>query len=177
MKRVIMPVTAAIIVVSIALYGDDDEKKRLYVPQMSKASKLYQTECGSCHMAYQPEFLPKRSWKKMIYTLDDHFKTDATLDKKESQQILAYLLKNANDSKPVFGDIGKMGKRIDSKTIPLRISEMPYFKKEHRKIPKRIIMQKEVRSIANCTACHTKADRGDYSERSLFVPNYGRWDD
>ena len=177
MKTIITTITETLLVGSITLYGDDDRKKQPYTSEASKDFQLYKTECGACHMAYQPEFLPKRSWEKMMRTLADHFETDATLDKEESEQILAYLLRNAADSKPVYGDIGKMGKRIEPKTIPLRISETPYFKKEHREISKRLITQKEVKSIANCTACHTKAESGDYSERNIFIPNYGKWDD
>jgi mono/diheme cytochrome c family protein len=177
MKKVITAITATLLIGSVTLYGGNDRKKQPYASDASQASQLYKTECGACHMAYQPEFLPQRSWKKMMRNLADHFKTDATLDKEESGQILAYLLRNAADSKPVYGDVGKIGKRIDPKTTPLRISETPYFKKEHRKIPKRLIKQKKVRSIANCTACHTKAESGDYSERNIFIPNYGKWDD
>ena len=177
MKTTIKAITITLIMGSVSIYADNDRKKQPYTSEVSKASQLYKTECGACHMAYQPEFLPKRSWKKMMQTLEDHFETDATLDKEEHKQILAYLLRNAADSKPVYGDMGKMGRRIDPNSTPLRISGTPYFKKEHREIPKRLISQKEVRSIANCTACHTKAENGDYSERNLFIPNYGKWDD
>jgi len=175
MKRVITLTTATLIIGFLTLNADDDTKK--YISTLSKAPKIYKQECGACHMAYQPEFLPKRSWKKMMQTLEDHFKVDASLDKNDTKQILNYLVKNTNDSKRVYGDIGKIGRSIKPNQTPLRISEAPYFKKEHRKIPKRLIVQKEVKSIANCTACHTKAEKGDYSERSIFIPNYGKWDD
>lgn len=169
---------AAMLLAGTTLYADDDryEKKR-YHTEKSKASELYIQECASCHMAYQPEFLPKRSWEKTMRTLADHFGTDATLDKEDYATISAYLLRNAADAKRVGGDIGKMGRKIPDDQTPLRISETPYFKKEHRKIPKRLVRQKEVKSFANCTACHQKAEQGDYSERSLVIPNYGRWDD
>jgi hypothetical protein len=26
-------------------------------------------------------------------------------------------------------------------------------------------------------ACHTKADKGSYSEREINIPNYGKWED
>jgi len=177
MKTLVTTLTIALFLGGTALYADSDEKKQIYNQEKSKASLLYKTECGACHMAYQPEFLPKRSWKKMMNTLADHFDTDASLDKEEAKEILAYLLRNAADAKPVYGDIGKIGKRIKPNTTPLRISETPYFKKEHREIPKRLIVQKEVKSIANCAACHTKAKSGDYSEHNIFIPNYGKWDD
>jgi len=139
--------------------------------------KLYINECGSCHMAYQPQFLPKRSWLKMMNTLEDHFKTDASLDKDDKKIITSYLVKNSGDSKRVYKEFRKFNSYISKNSTPLRISETYYFKKEHRKIPKRFIYQKEVKSLSNCNACHTKAEKGMYNERTLFIPNYGRWDD
>jgi hypothetical protein len=54
---------------------------------------------------------------------------------------------------------------------------VPYFIRKHREIPRRIIKQKEVKTLSNCTACHTTAEKGVYSERAIRIPNYGRWDD
>ena len=49
--------------------------------------------------------------------------------------------------------------------------------REHREIPKKLILQPEVKSFANCNACHTKAESGSYREREIRIPNYGRWED
>jgi len=140
---------------------------------------LYKKECGSCHMAYQLEFLPKRSWQKMMEmkSLEDHFGVDATLDEEDRKKILAFLEANAGDSKRVYGEFREFIESIKPNSTPLRISQTPYFKKEHRKIDKKWIKQKEVKTIANCTACHRKAESGNYEEDSLIIPNYGRWDD
>ena len=176
--KTITIILTVILLMGNTLYADNDRKKKQpFTVETSKASLLYKTECGACHMAYQPEFLPIRSWEKTMRTLADHFKTDATLDKEEYDIIKAYLLSNASDTKSVSGDIGKMARRIKADQTPLRISETPYFKKEHREIPKHLIIQKEVKSIANCVACHTKAEKGNYSEHNIFIPNYGKWDD
>ena len=178
MKTGTLTLTAMLLLGSV-LYADDDkyERNQPYTAETGKATALYKTECGACHIAYQPKFLPKRSWEKTMRTLSDHFETDATLEKEEYEVIISYLLRNASDAKHVYGDIGKMGRKIPADQTPLRISEIPYFKKEHREIPKRLILQKEVKSIANCAACHTKAEQGNYSESTIFIPNYGKWDD
>ena len=60
--------------------------------------------------------------------------------------------------------------------VALRISQTPHFVKEHREITQKMITQPEVKSIANCTACHTKAETGSYREREIHIPNYGRWE-
>lgn len=189
----LLSTTALLITGSLYLMADDDhERYKSYehyesyrstavpVPAASAKSPeatLYGKECGSCHMAYQPELLPKRSWEKMMKTLDDHFGVDATLDEGDALLLTSYLVKNAGDAKPVPKDFAKIVASIPAADAPLRISKTRYFVKEHREIPQRFIDQKEVKSIANCNACHQDAAAGDYSERSIFIPNYGRWDD
>ena len=180
MKRAIY-LTIAIAVAATFAFADGDkeykEYKKGFVKRNAALEPLYKKECSDCHMAYQPEFLPKRSWKKMMATLSDHFGTDATIDDNDSKMILKYLSSNAADTKRLYGDFRKFLRSIPKDKTPLRISEIPYFKKEHRKIPKKYIKQKEVKTFANCKACHQKADMGDYSERNIFIPNYGKWED
>ncbi|GEM_PF-341926 len=160
-------------------HEDEEREEHRYTnkQRLMGYKPIYVQECGSCHMAYQPEFLPKRSWIKMMKNLDDHFQTDATLDKDEYKKIYEYLVANAADSKSVGGEYEEIADSIKPNETPLRISDTPYFKKEHRKISKELIAQKEVKSIANCTACHKEADRGSYDENEIIIPNYGRWDD
>ncbi len=125
---------------------------------------LYQKECASCHFGYQPALLSKTSWEKVMENLSDHFGTDASLGKAEHDQILAYLIHNAGSGK------------IAANNTSMRITESPKFIKEHREVPVRLIKQKEVGSLSNCSACHTLADQGNYSERAIKIPNYGRWE-
>ncbi len=124
---------------------------------------LYQKECASCHFGYQPALLNKASWEKVMTNLSDHFGTDASLGKVESEQILNYLVTNAGSGK------------ITANNNTMQITNSPYFIKEHRKITPNLIEQKEVGSLANCMACHTTADKGSYSERAIVIPNYGSW--
>ncbi len=193
MKRLLLVVVAAAIAFGfVSLIADDDEyeyrDKRKYskeykynkrASRVAKMPQIYIDECASCHMGYQAEFLPKRSWIKMMKekSLEDHFGTDATLEPEDSRKILDYLVKNAADSKPVGKYYNKIARSIRGNESPLAISETRYFKKEHREIPKRLITQKEVKSIANCMACHTTADKGQYGDRWITIPNYGKWDD
>jgi len=34
-----------------------------------------------------------------------------------------------------------------------------------------------VKSISQCDACHTDAERGTFNEHDINIPGYGRWDD
>lgn len=118
-------------------------------------------------MAYQPYFLPKRSWEKMMNTLGDHFGTDASLDPQDQKAIQHVLMSHASKNDRISNTEGK---------FPLRITQTPHFLQEHREIPKKMVTQPEVKSFANCTACHTKAASGSYREREIRIPHYGRWE-
>jgi len=131
------------------------------VPPVNNA--LYQKECASCHFGYQPALLNQASWEKVMGNLSNHFGTDASLGKVESEQILHYLITNAGSGK------------ITANNHSMQITLSPYFIKEHRNISKNLVEQKEVGSLANCLACHTTADKGSYSERAIVIPNHGSW--
>ena len=67
---------------------------------------------------------------------------------------------------------------LDSKQVPVRITETPYFMRKHDEIPaKMVTANKQVNSFSNCNACHSKADQGLFDEHGVRIPGYGRWDD
>ena len=178
-KIVNLSVAALLLAGGVYLYADDDERqehghKRSAVvakpmtPQEKSTAALYTKECGACHMAYQPQFLPKRSWDKTMKTLDNHFGTDASLDPQDHKTIQNYLASHASKNDQVVDVRG---------AVALRISETPYFVREHREVTKKMLTQPEVKSFANCNACHTQALNGSYREREIRIPNYGRWED
>lgn len=141
-------------------------------------NQLYIKECASCHFGYQPGLLNQKSWNIVMNNLADHFGVDASLEKEDFDAIYKYIMENsANNamqykrSVKIANSIASTNKEIDA------ITKVPYFIKEHREIPKRLIAQEEVKSLANCTACHTTAKEGYYGERGIKIPNYGRWDD
>ncbi|MFA7500945.1 MAG: cytochrome C, partial [Sulfurimonas sp.] len=57
------------------------------------------------------------------------------------------------------------------------ISKTPYMIEKHKDIREDLIIQEEVKGIFNCTACHTTAQKGIYSEKDILIPNFGRWED
>ncbi len=120
----------------------------------------YRQECGSCHVPYPPALLAAPSWRAVMGGLDKHFGTDASLDAAPRAAILAFLEKNAGTR-----DTSAGGNPL------LRISETAWFRKEHGKeVSPATIKSPEVKSIANCGACHLGAERGSYIERDIRVP-------
>ena len=120
-------------------------------------------ECGACHMVFQPQMLPVKSWSKIIDGLPDHFGEDASLDAVTAKHIKAYHVKNAADAN-WWG--GKFMRGLSKTSSPLRITETPYWIHEHDEdeVPQRAWSDPKVKTKANCLACHSRANKGDYDD-------------
>jgi len=131
----------------------------------------WRAECGSCHAAFPPALLTAPAWRQVMGALDRHYGADASIDAKTAAEIGAFLERNAGErgraAPPVVAstraDIAR------ARALP-RITDSAGFSKEHREGPASTIARPDVGSLANCAACHTAADRGDFSERALRVP-------
>ena len=133
----------------VALAGD----QRYAAP-----NPVVKAECGSCHIAYPPQLLPASSWRALMAGLDKHFGTDASLDPQTAATITAFLEQNA-------------GRERSSSAQPvLRISETRWFVHEHDDVSGPTWKSPKVKSPSNCAACHSNAERGDFSEHSVHIP-------
>lgn len=113
----------------------------------------YAEECGSCHVPYPPQRMTATGWETQMRTLKQHYGTDASIDAAANQVITAYLLANASP------------KDKSAPTEPTaRMTKTRWFSKEHGSTPPKGL------SFSNCSGCHTQAEKGDYSERSLKTP-------
>ncbi len=126
---------------------------------MRADNAAWKAECGSCHIAYPPQLLPAASWRRMMAQLDKHFGTDATLDPKAAADIGAFLERSAGTGKRVRGAVDGM-----------RITQTPWFVREHDELPAGAWRRAAVGSAANCAACHTGAEQGDFRERGIRIP-------
>ena len=121
-------------------------------------------ECGSCHMVFPPEFLPKRSWQRIVDTLSDHFGENASLGPVQRKAVLDYLLGNAADSPKAGREGRKFAQSIAAGQTPLRITDTPRWVKEHREVRADKWKDPNVKSKANCLACHKGAEQGVYED-------------
>lgn len=138
---------------------------------------LYQQECASCHMAYQPGLLPARSWQRLMDNLADHFGDNAELVSADQAVITAFLVTHAADRAPEKR-ARKIATSLRAGDAPLRITDTPYIRAKHRELPVRLVTgNPKVKSLAQCNACHIRAEHGSYSESQIDIPGYGRWED
>lgn len=156
--RFAIPLSLTLVVL---LLGQARADNGHYFPPVSNV--LVKEECGSCHLAYPPSLLPAASWQRMMATLQDHFGEDATVDPVSTQKITAYLVDGAADRGG-----SRYGKRmlrgLASDAAPLRISELPRWIREHREVNPKEWRSKDVRSKANCAACHSDAAQGYFED-------------
>ena len=145
------------------------------------ANEAVLLECSDCHLAYQPQMLPQRSWRKLMEGLADHFGEELSLDDETRDEVLGYLLDNAADSgKSKKGR--KFIKGIGRDDAPIRITETPRWRKKHHELPDRVWSDPRVEFKGQCEVCHTEAERGRYDDdHGLRVPgpneSWRAWED
>lgn len=119
----------------------------------------YRNECSACHMAYPPGFLPAASWKHTMGALDTHYGSDASLDAATVQSIGQWLAGQAGTYK-----------RAGEITPDHRITTSAWFERKHREVPAATWKRASIRSKANCVACHTQAEQGNFDDNAVRIP-------
>jgi hypothetical protein len=122
------------------------------------ADPTYVKECGSCHLAYPPRFLPAASWRNIMAGLERHFGQNAELEPEVRQALETWLVRNAGPD------------RTGGAEPPLRITTLPWFLHEHDEVPKGAAERPSIRSMANCAACHRGAESWDFDEDRVKIP-------
>ncbi|MDH5527570.1 MAG: diheme cytochrome c [Nitrospirota bacterium] len=133
---------------------------------------LYLEECGACHFAFPPGLLPSRSWSALMdaAALEDHFGDDATLPE-EDRAAIARLLDTASADRSWYKRSIKVRRSIPAGEAPLRISEVPYIKKRHHELTEADWKDNpKVNSMANCNACHRRAERAVFDDDTVKIP-------
>ena len=92
--------------------------------------------------------------------LPQHYGTDASLDAATVSELAGWLTANAGT-----------WKRVTSTPPPEdRITRSAWFVRKHDEVPATTWTRPAVKSPANCMACHTQADQGDFRERNIRIP-------
>lgn len=157
----LLPLGLLVVAFSALVLGRAQAGGSHYFPPV--ADPLVKEECGSCHLAFAPSMLPASGWIKLMGNLNNHFGDDATVDPARAVKITDYLVSNAADTGGRrYSD--KLLRGVSTTGAPLRITELPKWVREHRKVADWEWKNKDVRTRANCTACHKDAERGYYDE-------------
>jgi hypothetical protein len=147
----------ALVVIGLAWFASPVWADKLAAPQLP----AYQQECGACHLAYPPGLLPAASWQRLMANLPRHFGSDASLAPAEQAQLAAWLDANAGTFKHVA--------RAPAPPQD-RISQSAWFVREHDEVGSAVWQRKAIGSAANCAACHSRANQGEFRERDIHIP-------
>jgi hypothetical protein len=143
-------------------HGHDERRDRRssgeHVRSAGPPDPTYVKECGACHVAYAPAFLPAASWRALFAGLDRHFGDDASLE----PAIRASLERWVVD--------GSAPQRGPFREPSLRITELPWFRDEHDEVPADAAARPSIRSLSNCGGCHPGAERWDFEEDRVRIP-------
>ena len=145
------------------------------------ANEAVRSECSDCHIAYQPQMLPQRSWRRLMGGLADHFGEELSLDEETTQQVLRYLLDNAADRSETKG-ARKFLEGLRSGDDPIRITDTPRWKDKHDELPENAWSDPRIAFKGECEVCHTDAKHGNYDDDDgVRVPGpngtWRRWED
>jgi mono/diheme cytochrome c family protein len=154
-NRLIRPGLAALL--GLAALGAAHADSGRMMPR--DVPKAYIAECAACHTAYAPGLLPARSWQRIMGGLDKHYDTDASLDEATVKQLSTWLQANAGTYK-----------RVNEEPPQDRLTRSAWFERKHDDIPPSVWKHTAIKSAANCGACHTGADRGDFDDDHIRLP-------
>jgi hypothetical protein len=144
----------------------DDDHHESYLKPVNNPT--YKEECGACHFLYQPELLPSASWMKILANLDDHFGEAVELDDDSKRVISDYLKSNGAENSSAKRAVKIM--RSLGNQVPLRITDIPLFRKKHHEISPDVLRRKSIGSLSNCSACHATAESGIYDDDDVVIP-------
>lgn len=147
-------------------HNDDNHNGDEYL--MPVSNPTYADQCGTCHFAYQPELLPAESWRLILDGTEDHFGDTVDLDVDARGEIERYLTSNAANTSSA--ELPRKIIRSLAGRTPLRITDIPYIRKEHHELPPQFIKQPSVGTWGNCIACHRNAEKGEYDDDRVSVP-------
>lgn len=119
----------------------------------------YTQECAACHTAYPPGMLPAPSWQRIMGGLENHYGSDASLDPATVKQLSTWLQTHAGTYK-----------RVSDAPPDDRITRSVWFVRKHREVALSVWGLPSVKSAANCAACHSGADKGDFDDDRLIFP-------
>jgi hypothetical protein len=148
---------------------DDDNDDHDHSDHLKPVTnQTYKETCAECHFAYQPELLPSGSWIKILNQLDDHFGEEIEADSDTIKTISDYLKTNAAENSSAKLPV-KIMKSLGHQ-VPMGITDIPYIRRKHHELNPAIFKNGSIGSLANCSACHTTAEKGIYDDDDVKIP-------
>ncbi len=150
--------TVALLVYSLSIPDNPIVASNNKKIDYTRESPVFANECGSCHTLYPPTLLPGESWGKLMANLSDHFGDDASLDPADHRSVSEYLYAHSAERSTQEMSV-KMMKSLQNRDI-IAMTQTPFWKETHENIPAEAFESGNVKSRANCKACHSDVEQG-----------------
>ena len=124
---------------------------------------LYKKECGSCHIAYAPYLLPKKAWGSLMGGLENHFGDDASLEEADFERLSAFLKTHSSEAYESFFKANLAGENESE----IAISKYKFYEKAHKELPQELFKSSNIKSKANCNACHEDGELGFFGKSGI----------
>lgn len=133
----------------------------------------WRAECGGCHLAYHPSLLPAHGWQRLMTEQRSHFGDDLALDAVTAAQVTDFLVTNAAE-RAATEAAWKIQRTTPTAATPLRITELPYWRRTHAGLPDWVWKSPPVHGKHDCAACHLDAERGTFENGAMHLPPRAR---
>lgn len=152
-----------------ALRTPADEPFRPYTGPQLADDATWRDECGSCHLTYQPGFLPARSWRALLAGQHDHFGEDLALDAGTAASVQAFLTANAAEQQTSEA-AWYVQHTTPLANTPLRVTGTVYWRQKHGGLPQVLFDDAQVHGKGDCAACHLDAAAGTFRDGAMRLP-------
>ncbi len=129
---------------------------------------LWREYCSECHLAYPPSLLPAAAWQQLMQA-ELHFEESLDLEPDIAAEISQFLFANAAEQQ--HNESAWHIQKTTLAPMPLRITQTPYWRKQHQHIDKTFWQHPQVLTPANCAACHADAEQGWFQDSAMHLPS------
>ncbi|WP_374675132.1 cytochrome C [Ideonella sp.] len=150
-----VPLALGALLLAGAAARADGDSHRAAVP----LAPAYVQECGACHVAYSPAWLPPRSWQRLMGGLDRHFGSDASVEPATQAALAAWL-----------DAASRRAGRVREEPPQDRLTRSARFERQHDEVPASVWALPSVKTPANCAVCHPRAAEGRFDDDELRLP-------
>lgn len=138
-------------------------------PEPPSGAAVWQHACLRCHRGFAPDFLPVRSWRRVLDAVPGHFGASLAMGPDQRRALLGYLLAHAADVSNSPTARAVMARLADT-DHPARVTATRWFRHLHQRVPRVTWSRGKVGSAANCGACHPDVERGIFDGRRVLIP-------
>jgi cytochrome b len=155
----------------VSTYDNFFTRSKYSLIEYEKIHQAYYHDCGDCHKTYPPFILPKKSWKRIMDGLDNHFGEELT-DQNVSQAARISIRRFLYDHSAEHSTREVSFKMLQSigDRNPKSTSKVMYWRETHADIDPSVYKRKSIKDRSHCWACHKDFEYGNLDDINIKIP-------